>query len=73
MVKDQMNVECHIQDADSTSDNVVLKHFHFVGYCGGNNVAKNHAKKLDKLHKLKQMTTDDGVKVECYCKGKRHA
>uniref|UniRef100_A0A1X7UCX7 Uncharacterized protein n=1 Tax=Amphimedon queenslandica TaxID=400682 RepID=A0A1X7UCX7_AMPQE len=74
MVKDQMNVECHIQDGDSTSENVVLKHFPLcrVLRCG-NHVAKNHAIKLDKLRKLKEMTTNDGVRVECYCKGKKHA
>ena len=74
MVTDQMNVECHIQDGDSTSGNVVLTHFPLcrVLRCG-NHVAKNHAIKLDKLRKLKQMTTDDGVEVECCCKGKRHA
>uniref|UniRef100_A0A1X7SD85 Uncharacterized protein n=1 Tax=Amphimedon queenslandica TaxID=400682 RepID=A0A1X7SD85_AMPQE len=74
MVKDQMNVECHIQDGDSTSENVVLKHFPLcrVLLCG-NHVAKNHAIKLDKLRKLKEMTTNDGVRVECYCKGKKHA
>uniref|UniRef100_A0A1X7TW74 Uncharacterized protein n=1 Tax=Amphimedon queenslandica TaxID=400682 RepID=A0A1X7TW74_AMPQE len=74
MVKHQMNVECHIQDGDSTSEKVVLKHFPLcqVLRCG-NHVAKNHAIKLDKLRKLKQMTTNDGDRVECYCKGKKHA
>ena len=73
MVRHQMNVECHIQDGDSTSGNVVLEHFPLcrVLRCG-NHVAKNHAIKLDKLRKLKEMT-NDGVEVECCCKGKRHS
>uniref|UniRef100_A0A1X7UE11 MULE transposase domain-containing protein n=1 Tax=Amphimedon queenslandica TaxID=400682 RepID=A0A1X7UE11_AMPQE len=56
MVMDQMNVECHIQDGDSRSENVVIKHFPLfrVLQCG-NHVAKNHAIKLDKLRKLKQI------------------
>uniref|UniRef100_A0A1X7VRT8 Uncharacterized protein n=1 Tax=Amphimedon queenslandica TaxID=400682 RepID=A0A1X7VRT8_AMPQE len=74
MVRDQINVECHIQDGDSTSENVVLKYFPLcrVLQCG-NHVTKNHAIKFHKLRKLKQMTTNDGVRVECYCKGKMHA
>ena len=35
--------------------------------------AKNHALKLEKLRKEKSMTTDGGVLVECYCKGKKHS
>ena len=68
MVRHQMNVECHIQDGDSTSGNVVLQHFPLcrVLRCG-NHVAKNHAIKLDKLRTLKQMKTVDGVEVECCC------
>ena len=38
-----------------------------------NHVAKNHAKKLEKLKKMKSMTCDDGSEIVCYCsEGKKH-
>ena len=74
MDEDGINVECHIQDGDSTAGNAVLKYFpncHLLR-CG-NHVAKNHAVKLDKLRKEKKMTCKNGSEVECYCRGKKHA
>ena len=49
-IRDQMNVQCHIQDGDSTSGNVALEHFPLrrVLRCG-NHVAKNHAIKLRQI------------------------
>ena len=74
MLNDQINVECHIQDGDSTSGNSVLLYFpHCKILRCGNHVAKNHALKLEKLRKEKCITTDGGVLVECYCKGKNHS
>ena len=74
MDEDGINVECHVQDGDSTAGNALLKYFpncHLLR-CG-NHVAKNHAVRLDKLRKEKKMTCENGSEVECYCRGKKHA
>uniref|UniRef100_A0A1X7TBH7 MULE transposase domain-containing protein n=1 Tax=Amphimedon queenslandica TaxID=400682 RepID=A0A1X7TBH7_AMPQE len=68
---DGINLECHIQDGDSTAKNAVSKHFPQCNLLRcSNHVAKNHAKKL---RKQKSMIRDDDKEILCYCpKGIKH-
>ena len=55
-----MNIECHIQDGDSSASKSLLEHFPDckVMQCG-NHVSKSHKVKLTKIMHSKSFTADE--------------
>ena len=81
MKEDQMNVELHVQDGDSSAGKAILGHFPNceIVQCG-NHFAKNHKKRLIELKGMKTFddkminryeVSSEQIKIKCHCE-KRH-